>query len=411
MIPLERVLYCDLAVRHVLAGVVMGCGRLLISCDVMCESVRGPNLLDASSLSRASRSTVLVMVSRQICPSKRLGLKRIIGLYWALLGAASMITATGCNQGDKTADDDAGSTEMTLAEQPAKEQTTGSSSHSMDTESHDIPASAGDGGQDEQQSDTPDAASSETQSQMADAEVSEESPVRDAAAGNPADADVTANVDAGGLSSADASADAGDLLPDGGRRLSACDIECEEAGGVCVDESCVFDCGPGQCGAAIVCPPERDCQINCANGACSGDITCPEWGNCEVNCSGTASCSERVECGGNSEEECTINCDGERSCSGGLYGGSGRYTANCTADGACSGNIECNADVCSVNCSADNTCSGRTTCNAGRCGVNCDGDNSCSGVSCNAGNCNVRCNGNNSCDAVECHSGNANCPR
>lgn len=221
-------------------------------------------------------------------------------------------------------------------------------------------------------------------------------PLPDAGAASDPRIDASAGPGDAGANPRDAAvADAGDAA-------LSCDEECALAGGVCVEEACVFDCSAsGACPFAINCPAARDCVVACGEGSCSEPVECPKEASCQVDCDGDGSCTSGVTCRGDS---CDIGCHGQQSCQGRIGGGATVVTIVCDAPQSCSDEVACDAENCELQCSAGGTC-GSLRASATQVNATCSGSNSCTSVVCNASECALSCGGFSSCDSVQCNAG------
>lgn len=150
-----------------------------------------------------------------------------------------------------------------------------------------------------------------------------------------------------------------DAPPPGPPDATACPVECSTCW---LDGTCEIDCGAGECGAGVVCPPGRPCVVVCSGaGACeTGLVDCTQATSCDITCSGTDACDAGVRCGGTS---CTVVCSGDAACE--------------------DGGVDCAADDCAITCYGPNACANHVCCDGTVCGPACAGSAggccSCSG--------------------------------
>lgn len=112
---------------------------------------------------------------------------------------------------------------------------------------------------------------------------------------------------------------------------SAC-TECDLAAHICK-----IDCGQGNCGGAVQCPPGYDCTINCSEpNSCRNGVTCSGDSACTILCDGSGTC-RNVVCGNG---PCDIECTGQGSCRGVTCGNS------CACDVSCGDLATCQQITC-----------------------------------------------------------------
>ena len=168
-----------------------------------------------------------------------------------------------------------------------------------------------------------------------DAGVSDAPAPRDGVAGDGAPTD--------GGPAADAGADAAECPP-------PC-TSCHE------DGTCQIDCGAGECGSGVTCPPGRACRVDCVGAqACeTGLVDCTQATSCEINCLGEDACDNGVRCGGST---CSVTCEGDAACE--------------------DLGVECNATTCTIVCDGPKACAKQVCCNGADCGDACtDGNGGC----------------------------------